>query len=93
MMLEQALVRLVVLVGGLGLVWWQLRWLLRAYRRERDRQPITHRAPRPLLLSIALIVFVTLATATGVYTARRIAMAALMVASAAEAARRRWFGT
>jgi hypothetical protein len=92
MILEQVGVRLVVLVAGLGVLWWQLRWLLRAYRRERDRQVPELRSSRPFLLSIALMVFVALATVAGIYTARRIAVGAIIVSSVIDAARRRLAG-
>jgi hypothetical protein len=83
-------IRLVVFLVGMGLMWWQLRWLLRAYRRERDRQPPEDRSSRLFLLSNALVVFVALATAVGVYTARRLALGALLTLILAEAAKRRF---
>jgi hypothetical protein len=83
-------IRWVVFFAGLGLIWWQLRWLLRAYRRERDRQPEERRSSRVFLLSTALVVFVALATAFGVYAARRLALGALLVVTVIEAAKRRF---
>ena len=92
-MTPEQVVRFVVLVAGFGSIWWQLRWLLRAYRRERDRQPPIRRSSRPFLLSIAFIVFGALATVAGVYTARRIAVGAIVLSSVVDAARRRLAGS
>jgi len=83
-------IRLVVFLAGMGLMWWQLRWLLRAYRRERDRQPPEDRSARLFLLSNALVVFAALATAVGVFAARRLALGALLTLTLAEAAKRRF---
>jgi hypothetical protein len=83
------LIRALVLITGFVVTWFQLRWLLRAYRAERDRQAPECRSPRPLLLSAALIVFVALATVAGVYTARRIAVGTIAAIGIFEAIRRR----
>jgi hypothetical protein len=85
-------IRLAILLVGSVSAWWQLRWLLRAYRRERDRQPLDRRSSRALLLSTALLIFVVLATIAGLYTARRIAVGAITVAVAIEAIKRRFWG-
>lgn len=62
------------LVAGVGLVAWQFRWLLRAYRTERDRQPLEQRSSRLFVLALALTVFVALASITNMYAARRLAV-------------------
>jgi len=64
--------------------------LLRAYRRERDRQPPERRSSRLFLLSNALVAFVALATTMGVYTARRLALGALLAVTVLEALKRRF---
>ena len=84
------IIEAVVFLVGTGLVTWQFRWLLRAYRTERDRHPPEHASSRALLLALALMVLVALASITDLYTARRIAVGAILVVSLVEAARRRW---
>ena len=83
-------VEAVVFLAGIGLVAWQFRWLLRAYRTERDRRAPEHRSSRAFLLVLALTVFVALASMTDLYTARRIAVGGILIVAVVEAARRRW---
>jgi hypothetical protein len=84
------IIEAVVFLAGTGLVTWQFRWLLRAYRTERDRQAPEHRSSRVFLLALALMVFVALASITDLYTARRMAVGGILVLSLVEAARRRF---
>jgi hypothetical protein len=86
-----AVIRSLIALARLLLFVWQVRWLLRAYRRERDRQTPEHRSPRPRLLAAAVLVFVALASVGGVYAVKPIATGALLIAWMVEAARRRWF--
>jgi hypothetical protein len=90
-MVTIALIRAVVGIGQLLLLIWQVRWLLRAYRRERDRQAPEHRFPRPRLLAAAVLVSAALASVAGVHAVRPLATGALLVAWMFDAARRRWF--
>jgi hypothetical protein len=83
-------VEIVVFLAGIGLVAWQFRWLLRAYRTERERQASERRSSRAFVLVLALTVFVALASMTDLYTARRIAVGGILVVALVEAARRRW---
>jgi hypothetical protein len=83
-------VEALVFLAGLGLMIWQFRWLLRAYRTERDRQPPEHRSSRAALLVLALTVFVGLASITDLETARRVAVAGILAVALVEASRRRW---
>lgn len=82
-------VEAVVFLGGIGLAAWQFRWLLRAYRTERDRQAEERRSSRAFVLVLALTVFVALASITDLYTARRIAVGGILIVAGVEAARRR----
>jgi hypothetical protein len=84
-----AVVEWVAFVAGVGLATWQFRWLLRKYRRERDRQSPEHRSARWFLLVLALAVFVILAALTGMGIARRIAVGAILVLDVVEWLRRR----
>jgi len=85
------LIRFVIPVARLLLLLWQMRWLLRAYRRERDRHVAGYRASRPRLLAAAVLVFVAVSLITGVWTVRPIATAAILVVSLYHAAQHRWF--
>lgn len=68
-------------------MWWQLRWLLRAYRAERDRQAPEDRSSRLVLLLVALLVFVGVAMATNLYVPRRLAIAGILLLGAIEGLR------
>lgn len=83
-------VEVVVFLAGIGLAAWQIRWLLRAYRTERDRQSGERQSSRAFLLILALLVFVALASMTDLDTARRIAVGGILMVAVVEAARRRW---
>jgi hypothetical protein len=78
---------ILVLAGGFGLLWWQLRWLLRAYRAERDRQAPQDRSSRTVLLLVALLVFAGIAMATDLYMPRRLAVAGILLLGAIEGVR------
>jgi hypothetical protein len=80
----------VVFLLGIGLLTWQFRWLLRAYRTQRDRQAMAERSSRALLLALALIVFIVLTSIAGLDGARRIAVGAVLLLGLADAAWRRW---
>jgi hypothetical protein len=83
------IVEAVGLLAGVGLVTWQFRWLLRAYRAERDRQAPERRSPRLFVLALALMVFAVFASISNLYTARRIAVGAILIVGVAEEIRRR----
>ena len=85
------LIKLVIPVTRLLLMLWQMRWLLRAYRRERDRQGAGDRASRARLLAAAVLVFATVAIVAGVSAVRPIATGAILIVSLYQAAQRRWF--
>jgi hypothetical protein len=85
------LIRIVIPVARLLLVLWQMRWLLRAYRRERDRHVAGYRASRPRLLAAAVLIVVAVALIAGVSAVRPIATGAILIVSLYQAAQRRWF--
>jgi hypothetical protein len=76
-----------LLVGGFAILYWQLRWLLRAYRTERDRQAPEDRSSRLVLLLVALLVFVGVAMATNLYLPRRLAIGGILLLGAIEGLR------
>jgi len=86
---EQIAIRLIVIVVSSFLLWWQARWLLRAYRRERDRQSPERRSPRVMLAAQAALLFTALSMIFGIYTARRLAMGAVALSVLIEFVRRR----
>jgi hypothetical protein len=86
-----ALIAFAVPAARVLLLVWQMRWLLRAYRRERDRHVAGYRASRPRLLAAAVLVVVGVSLMTGVSGVRPIATGALLVMSLYQAAQRRWF--
>jgi hypothetical protein len=86
-----ALITFAVPVARLLLLVCQMRWLLRAYRRERDRHVAGYRVSRPRLLAAAVLVVVSVSLMTGVSGVRPIATGALLVMTLYQAAQRRWF--
>jgi hypothetical protein len=84
------LVESVAFLLGIALLTWQFRWLLRAYRKERDQQASDARSSRAFLLALALVVFITLTSIAGLEGARRIAIGAVLLLGLADAAWRRW---
>ena len=89
---ERLVIRLIVVVVSFFLLWWQARWLLRAYRRVRDHQPPERRAPRVILAAQASLLFTLMSMVAGIYTARRLAMGAVALATLIEVLRRRFAG-
>jgi hypothetical protein len=87
---EQSVIRLIVIAGSFALLWWQARWLLRAYRQERDRQAPERRSSRVMLLAHASLLFTALSMVFGIYTARRIAMSVIAISALIEVVRRRF---
>ena len=87
---ERTTIRLIVIVVSMFLLWWQARWLLRAYRRERDRQPAERRSPRIMLAAQASVLFTALSMVFGIYTARRLALGAVAISTLVEVVRRRF---
>jgi hypothetical protein len=85
------LIKFAIPVARLLLVLWQMRWLLRAYRRERDRHLASYRASRPRLLAAAVLVFVAVSVVAGVSAVRPIATGAILIVALYQAAQRRWF--
>ena len=90
-MTTEQIVEAVVFLAGIGLVMWQFRWLLRAYRTERDRQAPERRSSRAFVLALALTVFVALASITDLYTARRIGVGGILTVALVESVKRRYF--
>jgi hypothetical protein len=86
---ERVAIRVIVSVASSFLLWWQARWLLRAYRRERDRQSPDRRSPRVMLAAQAALLFTALSMVFGIYTARRLAMGAVGLSALVEVVRRR----
>jgi hypothetical protein len=82
-------IEIVIFLAGIGLVSWQFRWLLRAYRTERDRQAAERRSATLFVLALALTVFALLASMTNLYTARRIAVGSILLVGLAGPMRQR----
>jgi uncharacterized membrane protein len=86
-MTAHAIGTFLILAGGFGILYWQLRWLLRAYRTERDRQAPQDRSSRLTLLIVALLVFAGIALATDLYMPRRVAIGGILLLGAIEGLR------
>ena len=87
---ERLVIRLIVVAVSFFLLWWQARWLLRAYRRERDRQSPERRSSRAMLAAQASLLFTALSMMFGIYTARRLALGAVAISTLVEVVRRRF---
>jgi hypothetical protein len=80
----------VFFVAGLfGFVGWMLAGLIRALRAERARQDPARRSSPLVLIVVALVAFVALAAATDPQTARRLALAGIVIVGIAEGIRRK----
>jgi hypothetical protein len=85
-----ALIRFVIPVARLLLLLWQMRWLLRAYRRERDRHRATDPSSRLQLLAAAVFVVAAVAFGAGASAVRPVATGGILIMSMYQAAQRRW---
>lgn len=78
-----------LIAGGVGIVGWMLTGLGRALRAERERQAPERRTSLLPLIASGLALFIGLAALTDAHTARRLALAGIVVAGIVAAVRHR----